>query len=112
MSCRLPKSDLETMQRHGCFYAANGAVFCGALKDPVQYILGDPNTMKPTQVSIPKTAACGAVPPLNANMSPELTSYYTPMSESYQHKSVVEGFEEGPKKEGLHARLQQLLPGL
>lgn len=43
--CSYPKSDLETMQRQGCIYRANGEVSCVGKIDPVKQILSDKNTL-------------------------------------------------------------------
>jgi hypothetical protein len=48
--CSLPKSDLETMQRQACVYAADGTMICNIKAEPVDYILQDKNTMFPNSV--------------------------------------------------------------
>lgn len=49
--CTFPKSDLETMQRQACIYAADGTMICNIKAEPVDYILGDKNTLFPNSVA-------------------------------------------------------------
>jgi hypothetical protein len=116
MSCRIPKSDLETMQRQGCFYAANGAVYCGEIKDPVNYIMAEqgmlhstvPPTLKPQPQQQKPVKMQKQV---SDTMDSELASHYVSMSDSYKQKTnVVEGFKDDStqKKEGISQRLKAL----
>jgi hypothetical protein len=65
MSCVLPKSDLETMQRQGCFYGADGKITCQISGDPITMILGEKDTMFPGSVARggQKPMACGSTKP-------------------------------------------------
>jgi hypothetical protein len=51
MSCAMPKSDLETMQRQGCFYGADGKMTCQITGNPITMILNDKDTMFPGSVA-------------------------------------------------------------
>lgn len=68
MSCAIPKSDLETMQRQGCFYGADGKITCQITADPISMILNDKETMFPGSVArgqnqvAPKPATNGSAP--------------------------------------------------
>lgn len=77
------------MQRSGCFYAANGDVHCAQpkkkdLKDPVQYILQDTQTL---QFSTPRQALLEIFEQQmkldNNNLDPELAKQYMTMTQAY-----------------------------